>query len=178
MPRTCTVCRHAERELLDKELIEGHPLRSIAKQYGTSATALLRHRQSHLPRMMVEAREAQVVASGNDLLYQMQDLTARTLRILDQAERARDSKTALKAIGEVRRNHELLARLIGELETKKPSQIITDLDRQMIRAQVEATPPLVIQWIANNGRLPTAEERQKLLAAGDNAKADEPLEEG
>jgi hypothetical protein len=33
MPRTCAVCPHPHREEIDRRLLEGTPLRNIAKQF-------------------------------------------------------------------------------------------------------------------------------------------------
>ena len=117
MSRTCTVCRHQQRDQIDKDLVAGRPYRSIAKQYGASPSAVLRHKQNDIPATLSLASHAAEAAHGASILAQMQDLNARTLRVLDRAEKAGDSKVALKAISEVRRNHELLARLMGELES-------------------------------------------------------------
>ena len=48
------------------------------------------------PRL--QAKEAQVLANGNDLLSQMQDLTVRTMRILTKAERLGDPKLPLRLL--------------------------------------------------------------------------------
>jgi len=89
-------------------LIGGAHLRSIAKQSGTSATALLRHKRDHLPTALAQSKQAREVAHGDNLIAQMRKLDRRTTAILDKAEKAGNLETALKAIGEVRRNQELL----------------------------------------------------------------------
>jgi hypothetical protein len=165
MPRTCTICRHADRALIDKALLENTPYRHIASQYGTSTTALQRHRAKDLPGTLLQAKEAQVVANGNDLLAQMQDLTVRTMRIYTNAEKSGDPKIALKAIGEMRRNLELFARLMGELESRKPLQVTTNFNVEMTN-QMAPVPGLILAFIARREHLPTDEEQQQLLAAG------------
>ena len=52
----------------------------------------------------------------------MRKLNRRTQAILDKAEKAGNLDTALKAIGEVRRNDELIGKLLGELGPAKTSQ--------------------------------------------------------
>lgn len=44
MPRTCTVCSSAGREGIDRALIAGEPLRTIADRWSVSKTALIRHK--------------------------------------------------------------------------------------------------------------------------------------
>ncbi len=48
MGRLCTICAHADREEIEAALEAGQPLRGIAAEYGTSKTALHRHRHVHL----------------------------------------------------------------------------------------------------------------------------------
>jgi len=50
MPRTCTVCGHPERTIIDATLVAGRkPLRTIADRWSVSKTALIRHKVDHLP---------------------------------------------------------------------------------------------------------------------------------
>jgi hypothetical protein len=86
--------------------------REIAERYGTSATALHRHKKEHLPLELVKAQEAQEVAQAGTLLGQIMDLQTRTLSILQRAEKAGDLRTALQAVREARGNLELLARMM------------------------------------------------------------------
>ena len=118
MPRRCTVCDHPDREAIDLALVAGGSLRDIAGQFRISKSALARHKGSHVPACLAKAQEAQEVAQADDLLAQLRDLQARTLAILTKAEEGtrRDLRTALAAIGEARRNLELLGKLAGELQ--------------------------------------------------------------
>jgi|GEM_PF-460771 len=119
MPRTCTVCSHPERAAINAALVNGESLRNIAERFGTSATALHRHKAEHLPAALTQATEAAEVAQADDLLAQVRDLQRRTLTILQTAERAGDLRVALAAIGQARGNLELLARLLGELQEQQ-----------------------------------------------------------
>jgi len=115
VPRACSVCTHPERAAIDAALAEEEPYRHIAARFGASATALRRHKADHLPAGLTLAHEAADAAQADDLLAQLRDLQARTLRILATAEAAGDLRTALGAIGQARSNLELLAKLLGEL---------------------------------------------------------------
>jgi len=92
-------------------------------------------------------------------MSQMRDLNRRTLAILNKAEKAGDQDVALKAIGEVRRNHELLGKLMGELGRAKippPKQSHLHLhSNDAVRAFVQATK-----------RLPSGEEMARLAGQG------------
>ena len=49
MPRSCSICTHPQRQAIDQALMAGAALRNIAPRFGTSVTALHRHRHAHLP---------------------------------------------------------------------------------------------------------------------------------
>lgn len=74
MPRRCTVCDHPERHYIDQTLVTGAPYRSIAKQFGTSESAVYRHKIEHLPANLLKAKEAEEVAHAEDLLEQVRHL--------------------------------------------------------------------------------------------------------
>lgn len=102
MPRACTVCSHPMREHIEEDLIRGAPLRNIAEQYGLSVTALHRHKGSHLPELLLKAREEEEVELAESIYEQVEALRRRTLAILERAEREGDLKTALQAVRELR----------------------------------------------------------------------------
>ena len=129
MAKTCGICSHSEREFIDVQLVNGTPLRRVAEQYGTSATALHRHKSDHLPAALVKGKDAEEVAHGDSLLDQVRGLQGKALDILLRAEAAGDLRTALGAIREARANLELLAKILGLMN---------------VRAEVEIKP--VVTW--------------------------------
>jgi hypothetical protein len=118
MPRTCTVCTHDLRHEINVALVHREPYRTIARQYRVSKDALQRHAHEHLPKLLVEAKQAVEVADADELLAEVRDLQARTLAILEASEEASEHRTALAAIREARANLELLAKLLGELDER------------------------------------------------------------
>jgi len=126
---TCRVCGHRKRLEIDRALIEGKSLRDIARQTGTTASSLQRHKAEHLTRDLVKAHEAREVARADSLLADVRNAEARAERlygaaegILQRALEAEDLKTALNAIraavdvmGEARQYLELRGELTGEL---------------------------------------------------------------
>jgi len=119
MPRTCTVCTHPQREVIDQALIDGEPLRAIAGRFGTSRTALQRHKGAHLPAALVKAHEVQEVARGDDLLARLRELHDKAQSLLAKAEVAGDFRTALQGIAQVRGCLELAARVMGLLVERR-----------------------------------------------------------
>ncbi len=124
MPRTCTVCIHPERAAINKALIANEPFRHIAERFGTSATALTRHKAEHLPAIMVKSQAAKETALAGDLLSQVQQLRDKALGILQSAEEAGDLRTALLGIREARACVELLAEMEGELNRNPTINIL------------------------------------------------------
>jgi len=133
MSRRCTICDHADRAAIDEALINNGPYRTITDRYGISKTALIRHKQSHIPELLsksqeiqsqkaaalveiVEEKEAQEAGQADGLVSQLKELMARTERIFSKAEESGDLRTALSAVKEGRGNLELLGKLLGELQ--------------------------------------------------------------
>jgi hypothetical protein len=96
--------------------------RSVASLYDVSEAAVRRHKANHLPASLAKAQEAEEVAQADTLLEQMRDLQQRTLTILEAAEESQQHRTALAAIREARSNLEMLARLVGELQSNQLAQ--------------------------------------------------------
>lgn len=138
MPRRCTICEHPERDEINKALIETRNITEIAKRYGVSYDALLRHKQGHIPGALAKAQEAREVAQADSLLDQLRDLQRRTLTILEAAEKEDDRSTALKAIKEARGNLELLAKLLGELAERQVINILVAPEWINLRAVILA----------------------------------------
>ncbi len=138
MPRTCTVCRHKQRAEIDKALVARRVFRDIARQYGLSKDALLRHHDDHLPAALVRAQEATEAAQADALLAQVCDLRTRALGILDTAEAEEDLKAAIAAIREARGCVELLAKLAGQLKDAPTVNILISAEWRGLQAAILA----------------------------------------
>jgi hypothetical protein len=122
--RLCSICQHPGRHDIDGLLVRGTPIPRITAEFrDISADALDRHRRSHLPALLRQAREAEQVAEAETLLGQLRGLQARTLDLLAQAEAAGKLNTAVMAVREARGNLELMARLTGELNEKAQTTV-------------------------------------------------------
>lgn len=131
MPQACTVCRHDQVAEIDQLLVSGTSLRNIARRFGTSATALHRHRK-HLASQVVKAKEAKQAADADTLLDRVKQLLSDAQRITAQAEQAKQLDIALRGIREVREVLELLARVSSELadQAKLPAIPFANLSRE------------------------------------------------
>jgi hypothetical protein len=127
VPRTCTVCRHAQLPEIDDRLIRNEPFRSIADHYGLSQSALKRHKAGHLP---VDAADSRFTVPSEDpnepdrhethgerLLRQAAEYREKAITVLEQAQAAGRFETALKALKEVRGYLELEGKLLGQIAT-------------------------------------------------------------
>ena len=135
MPRLCKVCQHPDREMIDRELIGGSRLSELSAIFRVSEDSLARHRDNHLPEALLQASEAESAASADNLLSQLKNLQDSTLRILRANESIHeDHGVALRAIGEARRNLELLARLTELLgpETEVNVSVAIDARTQQV----------------------------------------------
>ena len=119
MPRTCSICTNEAKYEIDRELVAGRPLRSVAERFSVSVAALHRHRQQgHIASAIARAHEASDVSNADTLLAHVEDLRERALIVLAAAERAGDLRAATAAIREARGCLDLLGRVTGELVQK------------------------------------------------------------
>ncbi len=117
MPRTCTICSHAARADIDRALVAGEAFRDIAGRFGTSKTAVFRHK-AHVPAALARAKDATEATRGGDLLACMRDLAAQAQRIGHDAEKSGQRDTALRAIREQMRIAEVLCDLGSRLQAE------------------------------------------------------------
>jgi hypothetical protein len=88
MPRPCTVCQHPQRLEIDKALVAGDAIPAIIARYSTlSCTlgrmALQRHKDEHLPRVLVQAQEAEEREHALDVMTELRRCFARVNLVLD-----------------------------------------------------------------------------------------------
>lgn len=141
MSRRCTICDHPASKEINKCLVKGQSIRSIARQFSVDDSAIFRH-QKHLQKILTKAKEkpqkdpatiqreqdekelvkmaseneTKEIQDAGDLLAQLKEWMTRTESIYRQAEEAKDLRAALQAVREGRGNLELLGKLIGELQ--------------------------------------------------------------
>lgn len=116
MARTCTVCSHADRELIDSAVVGcGTSNRRIAAQYNLSETAVRRHSRRHLPAALSAAAGATEAAKADNLLDRLTKLDSFVDSVLVSAAADGAHGTVLRAVREARAGIELRARLASEL---------------------------------------------------------------
>ena len=133
MPRSCPICDHEDLDGINAALASNERIRTIAERWSVRKTALMRHRNEHLPYSTIEAKEAEAKeaevkeaeaqeaeedALGDNLLDQVRDLQERALATLEEAEEAEELNAALRAIREVKSNLELMTNPLNELDER------------------------------------------------------------
>lgn len=140
MPRHCTICEHTERGVIDDALLRNGTFRKIAERFETSITALHRHKQSHIPKALAKAKEAEEVARGDGLLDRLRQLNQETREVLLAAKAEKNHELRLKAIGRAEKQLELEGKLLGELNEGQPAQINLMVLAPMILNALEGFP--------------------------------------
>lgn len=136
MPRVCTVCTHKKRKAIDRELVAGTTFRNIAKRYGLSITALVRHRDDHLPETLIKAKEAEDKTHAEDLLERFDALLNDARRIGKKAESAENYSAALAGVREMVRINELLLEVRGKLDRRAQVSVVVSSEWTSIRTAI------------------------------------------
>ncbi len=139
MARKCSVCLHGSRDAIDMALVRGESFTAIAALYRVSEDSVCRHKANHLPKALVKATAAEEIGYADELLAQVQDLHGRALAILSRAEAEKQDKVALQAIKETRGILELLAKLMGELQTQPTFNITVSTEWISLRTLILQT---------------------------------------
>jgi hypothetical protein len=135
MARTCTVCVHENKHLIDQAIIAGRAYRAIANLYSVSKASIQRHAANHLPKQLLKTKKAKELCNADDIIESIADLEAGAKRIQDNAEKEKDFKNALSAIREQSRLLEFKAKLLGELNTQEGSRAsINQIENVNIKA--------------------------------------------
>jgi hypothetical protein len=128
MSMTCSICASPDRAEVERLLVSGRSMRSIAVQYGLSSTSLGRHRNNgHVPAAIMVAEQDDREAHAIDLAGRVEYLWRKASAILEQAEADGRATIALSAVRELRATVELLARLSGALELQEHGEVSIQL---------------------------------------------------
>ncbi|MDP3182766.1 MAG: hypothetical protein Q8M54_08100 [Desulfobaccales bacterium] len=84
-PVRCSVCNHASRPEIDRGLLNGVPLRTLAADYGLSPSALCRHTKHLRRQLALEQRQADQ-SHLSALLDRLDLLEVRLDRLFHKAE--------------------------------------------------------------------------------------------
>lgn len=113
--RASTVDAHKHREEIETAIARGTPVRAVADQFGLSKSAVHRHKSVMVERMSGAPTAGET--SADELLQKLRTLQGEAEGILARAKRAGNHRDALGAIKESRSIIELLAKMLGELQS-------------------------------------------------------------
>ncbi len=91
----CTVCNHPSRPEIDRALIDGVPLRTLATTHGLSASALCRHTRHLRHQLVIRQRQADQ-SQASAFLEKLALLEVRLDRLFRKAE---DSHSLYVSLG-------------------------------------------------------------------------------
>ena len=112
MARTCTVCRHKKRKEIETDLERGTSLRTLADLYGTSKSALLRHKNNCLPISLTLQGSVEVIENeGPDPLQRVENLIGRLELMTRKLERPSKAPLFYQGCREMARCLELAERM-------------------------------------------------------------------
>jgi hypothetical protein len=116
LPPSCRICLNENVEEINRRLTKGESIRSVAAAFKVGKTQLHSHFRNHVETRSKPPEKRAPDPGPADIAGQLEDLRAKTLRILDQAKSAKNLKTALHAVGEARKILELRGKLEGKLQ--------------------------------------------------------------
>ncbi len=124
MSRSCTICSHPAREIIDSALVRRVPYRNLAERFSVSQTALSRHLNDHLAEYVRQALSEYGHDKGVKVLDKLAAMLERLDAFLDKAEQREDALEFRAVASEWRKQLELIAKLQGELAQEGTVTII------------------------------------------------------
>jgi hypothetical protein len=95
----CTVCNHPSRPEIDRALIDGVPLRTLAAAHGLSTSALFRHTRHLRHQLVLQQRQADQ-SQASAFLEKLELLEVRLDRLFRKAEESRSLHVSLGCLQE------------------------------------------------------------------------------
>lgn len=120
MPRVCSLCHHPQRAEIDRALLAGTPLRTIADHWSASKTALIRHKP-HIAQSIAVVERETGLSTIRDVQHRMTALQARVEKLVSKLEKASDHRTTLAGLRECREGLKAIAEVL----------VTSDLERRL-----------------------------------------------
>jgi hypothetical protein len=115
VPMTCRVCLHTDHQAIDTAIVAGTPYRTIAAQYGLSASAIFRHKSvGHVASNLVEAKQNEKAQSADFIMAELVKLRKTAQKIVNESMKEKPA-VAVGALRELRGLLTLHAELEGRL---------------------------------------------------------------
>ena len=86
MARLCTVCQNEHSEIINKMLVSGEKLRTLTDVFKLSRQALIRHRDRHIPALLLKAENNREIMEAESLGAEVKLLRDKVYKLLSAAE--------------------------------------------------------------------------------------------
>jgi hypothetical protein len=139
MGTRCQICLSPKRLEIDRQLVQGRSLASVARFFGVSYNSLYIHSHHHISRQLATSYEMVAMRSDIDLLGTIDDVLKKTQTIFDRNYQKGNDLTALKALDGVRSTIGLLAQISQQLHASKMAEEDRLRDEQEQKAKKEET---------------------------------------
>jgi len=126
MGRQCTVCAHKDLEEINRLLVSGEPYRTITDFTGLSKTALIRHKESHMPELLLKSQDVKETLQADNLLDQIVYYESEARRFKELAEADGNIELALKAVDRALKCLDLTAKARGIINDQPQITIINN----------------------------------------------------
>lgn len=124
MGRQCTVCAHKDLDEINKLLLCSDSYRDIARQFGLSKDALARHKESHMPELLLKSQDVKETLQADNLLDQIVYYESEARRFKGLAESQGDLELALKAVDRALKCLDLFAKARGIISDQPQVNIL------------------------------------------------------
>ena len=136
----CSICQHVAVDDINQKLVSGVSPTAIAKEYDVGKMALHRHKNTHLPKVLLQAQSLKTSDAADNLLSRVESLFSRSEDLITKAEVEGKYAPAVSAVKECRSCLELIAKLLGELKTGTEINLI--FNPQFVQARLTITEAL------------------------------------
>jgi AcrR family transcriptional regulator len=139
MTTRCAVCNHSEREAFEKDLaLERTTAAEVARRVGCNRSTVTRHLKNHLLPELRESYQASAEPELKhlDVLAEMKELYGRMKQHLADAEAAKDWQAIRGFHAEARKDLELLAKLLGELQQEGTINVTVSAEWHALRSVI------------------------------------------
>jgi len=138
----CLTCRHPEINKINEQMVSGVPSREVARQHDLNHMSVSRHRDKHLPEILVKAQALQERETADQLLDRVESVYDKAWDLVSKAEAKGSFQPAVNALKEARNCLELIGKLLGEIKTGNTYTLIYNPEFIQVRHVItEALQP-------------------------------------
>lgn len=136
---TCSICSHPAVEEINSRIASQMKLADISREFAVSEDALGRHKDKCIITALSATPNTKDIINGGNLLLQLQAAREETLKLLDMAIEAGDTKTygaPSNYLAELRQQIKLWAELEGKLSSQPQVNILINPEWIALRTTI------------------------------------------